>query len=371
MDIGEGFPIVPPGGSIGIVGGGQLGRMMAAAASRIGLSAHIYADAPGSPASFVAASTCMGSFDDTHALSGFAAGVDVLTYEFENVPAGPLASLALEGVAVAPNVEVLRVAQDRLIEKTFANELGAVTAPFRQIDSPADIVAAARDIGGPTILKTRRLGYDGKGQVRLPSIDDGLDATAADDAWREVAGAPCILEGMIDFDCEISIIGARGRNGEIAIYDAPRNVHRGGILRTSIVPANVPSRSIKAGRQIVTDLLERLDYVGVIAVEFFVQTNGDLLVNELAPRVHNSGHWTEDACVTGQFEQHIRAVAGWPLGSTRRFANAEMINLIGDDVATWRDHAADPFACVRLYGKDVARAGRKMGHVTRLVPIGG
>ncbi len=363
--------IVAPGGTIGIVGGGQLGRMLAGAATRLGLKVHIYSDTENPPAADCAAQTTIASYEDNEAIDAFAAGVDVVTYEFENLPVAPLDALARSGVRVAPTVDALRTAQDRLREKEFAESLGARVAPFARVDGPEEILDASRSFGAPTILKTRRFGYDGKGQARLPSPDDGLDAGDATRAWEAVGARPCILESLVDFVAEISVIGARAPSGEMAFYDPPRNEHADGILRRSVVPSGAAAATCDAAIDATRRLLTGLDYVGVVAVEFFVMADGGVILNEFAPRVHNSGHWTEDACVVGQFEQHIRAICGWPLGNPARLANAEMINLIGDDVWRWADLAADPSASLRLYGKSEARAGRKMGHVTRLSPATG
>jgi 5-(carboxyamino)imidazole ribonucleotide synthase len=363
--------MIAPGGTIGILGGGQLGRMLALAAARLGLKAHIYAPEADSPAFAVAAAHTLAGYGDAPALSGFARAVDVVTYEFENVPAETVETLMRLGAEVAPGAKALAVAQDRLIEKEFARSIGAETAPFFAVDDLAGLDAGLEAIGRPAILKTRRLGYDGKGQTRIGAETGDLGAAWKDanrKAWDEVGAHPSILEGVIDFACEISIIGARSKGGGVALYDPPRNTHRDGILRSSRVPAGIGEATAVAAFAIARRVLEELDYVGVLGVEFFVRRDGSLLVNEFAPRVHNSGHWTLDACAVSQFEQHVRAVAGWPLGSAERHSDARMDNLIGEEIDSWTKIAAEPGVCLHLYGKGAARPGRKMGHVTRLSP---
>jgi 5-(carboxyamino)imidazole ribonucleotide synthase len=355
---------------IGILGGGQLGRMLALAAARLGLRAHIYAPESENCAYDVAAARTIASYTDESALRLFAATVDVVTFEFENVPAGTVETLTALGADVAPGAKALAVAQDRVIEKQFARSLGASTAPFCAVDDLASLEEGLKLVGRPAILKTRRLGYDGKGQTRINAEAMNLGLAWEDanrKAWAEVGAQPSILEGFVDFAAEISIIGARGRDGSIAIYDPPENRHREGILRTSTVPARVAPRTVEVSRRVTAKMLEELDYVGVMGVEFFVLKSGDVLVNEFAPRVHNSGHWTIDACGVSQFEQHIRAVAGWPLGDPRRHSDAVMENLIGEEIASVAAIAREANACVHVYGKGDARPGRKMGHVTRLV----
>jgi 5-(carboxyamino)imidazole ribonucleotide synthase len=361
---------LPPGGVIGILGGGQLGRMLALAAARLGFKAHIFAPERDCPAAQVAQHHTIAAFDDAAALRQFAAKADVVTFEFENVPAATVDVLIEAGADVAPNGRALATAQDRLIEKQFVQSVGARTAPFAAVDDLASLRAAVAAIGRPAILKTRRLGYDGKGQTVLSdaakSLGDEWDA-ANEKAWRELGARPSILEGFVPFVMEISVIAARGRDGAVALFDAPRNEHKGGILRRSTVPSGAPARALKDAEAIAVAMLGALDYVGVIGVEFFVLEGGDVLVNEFAPRVHNSGHWTEAACAASQFEQHIRAVAGWPLASTRRHSDCVMENLIGDEVDRWRDLAPEADVVINLYGKTPAAEGRKMGHVTRLV----
>jgi 5-(carboxyamino)imidazole ribonucleotide synthase len=355
---------LPPGSTIGILGGGQLGRMLALAAARLGLKCHIYCPDPESPAFDVAAARTVAAYDDAGALDAFAADVDVVTYEFENVELTSAERLA-PYVPVRPGVRALAVSQDRLAEKTFLRDLGIDTAPFAAVDDLRGLENGLTSIGRPAVMKTRRFGYDGKGQVRIGSGDE------ANAAWAGIGGKPAILEGFVNFSREVSVIAARALDGSVASYGVAENVHRNGILHSSTVPAQVARRTVEQGIAIARQILEALDYVGVLGVEFFVVGEGAderLVVNEIAPRVHNSGHWTEDACAVSQFENHIRAVAGWPLGPTARHADVVMTNLIGADADTWAGLAADPSARLHLYGKREARPGRKMGHVNRLGP---
>lgn len=349
--------VLRPGATVGILGGGQLGRMLALAAARLGLRVHVYEPGADCPASLVAARTTTAPYDDAAALRAFAESVDVVTYEFENVPTAAL-DLIESLRPIRPNRQALATSQDRLAEKIFLSGLGLATAPFADIPDAAALDAALATIGTPAILKTRTLGYDGKGQARLASLADAAAALAA------MSGAPAILEGFVDFSAEVSVIAARGLDGAVAAYDPGENVHEGGILRTTTVPARIPARLATDAVLIASRILTALDYVGVIGVELFV-TPGGLVVNEFAPRVHNSGHWTQDGCLTCQFEQHVRAVAGWPLSDAARHSNVTMENLIGDDVDRVPEIAATP-AAIHLYGKAEARAGRKMGHVNRI-----
>lgn len=355
---------LPPGSTIGILGGGQLGRMLAMAAAKLGLKAHIYCDEPNCPAFDVTPLHTVGGYTDLDRLSAFAATVGVVTYEFENVPVE--AARHLSGlVPVRPPARALEVAQDRLTEKQFISRLGVPVAPFAQVDGSGDIAAALRRFSGPGILKTRRLGYDGKGQVGVAPGDDPAAALAA------IGDAPAILEKRLSFACEVSVLAVRAGDGTIAFYDSPENTHSGGILRRSVVPSPVGEALADRARGMARKIAEGLSYVGVLAVELFYmgpQADEPLLVNEIAPRVHNSGHWTMDACPVSQFENHIRAVAGWPLGTTVRHSDAEMVNLIGQDVNAWPEIAAEPGASLHLYGKREPRDGRKMGHVNRLRP---
>jgi 5-(carboxyamino)imidazole ribonucleotide synthase len=355
--------LVSPGGTVGILGGGQLGRMLALAAARLGLKCAIYAPENDSPAFQVCDSHVVADYGDHDALAKFARTVDVVTYEFENVP-GDAASV-LSGIkSVRPTPKALSVIQDRFDEKTFARNLGIATAPFALITSEETLRAALATVGTPAVLKTARLGYDGKGQ-RIVRADDQLAR-----AWDELKRVPCILEGFVDFARELSVVAARSADGNVACYDLVENRHENHILRTTLAPARGAQRLNGEAMKIAARLLEAFDYVGVIAVELFETRDQHLLVNEIAPRVHNSGHWTIDGCTVSQFEQHIRAVCGWPLGDTRRHSDAVMTNLLGDEVNSWRGRAVEPATALHLYGKAEARAGRKMGHVTRLYPLG-
>ncbi len=357
-------PPIRPGMIVGILGGGQLGRMLALAAAEMGLSCHIYCPDPKSPAFAVAAARTVAPYDDESALAAFAGAVDVVTFEFENVPASTVTFLA-ERVAVFPGAPSLEIAQDRLLEKRLMEAIGVAVAPFAEVGKQADIYSAIARAGRPAILKTRRLGYDGKGQAVVRAGDDPVAA------WRVVGETPAILEAYVAFEREISVILARGRDGDVRAYDIAENVHEGGILATTTVPAAVPPALAVEAVAVARRIAEALDHVGVLAVEMFVVADGSghrLLVNEIAPRVHNSGHWTGDACLCSQFEQHIRAVAGWPLGDPSRHSDARMINLIGESVEEWPAIAAEPGARLHLYGKAEARPGRKMGHVNRIFP---
>lgn len=361
--------LVEPNGVIGILGGGQLGRMLSLAAARLGLRAHIYTPEENSPAADVAHAVTIGSYTDAEKLAAFGEVVNVVTYEFENVPVETVDILTARHVPVAPGGKALGIAQDRLIEKQFINSIGARTAPFFPVDDLSSLEEGLKSVGRPAILKTRRLGYDGKGQTSIGAAGSDLALTwdaANKKAWEEIGARPSILEGFIDFTMEISVIGARGRDGTIRCYDAPRNIHKGGILRQSIVPSSAPDAALIEAIAITSKMLEALDYIGVIGVEFFVEKSGGVIVNEFAPRVHNSGHWTTDACAVSQFEQHVRAVAGWSLGDPARHSDCMMENLIGDEVERWRDLSKEAGACIHLYGKRDALPGRKMGHVTRV-----
>ena len=355
----EGFPLAP-GAVIGILGGGQLGRMLALAAARLGFDVVILTPELDAPASRVARETLIAPFDDPDALARLADLCDVITYEFENVPAAAAARLKALGAPVAPNDRTLAVAQDRVAEKTFLNEAGVRTVAFLPVDSAQDAVAAATQLGAPALMKTRREGYDGKGQKWVEH------AAQAGAVFEALGGVPCILEAPADFVRELSVIAARGRDGALAIYPLGENHHEGGILRRTVAPAPAsPDLSAQAER-IAAQILTRLDYVGVIGIELFELADGRLLANEIAPRVHNTGHWTQDGCEVCQFEQHIRAVAGWPLGPTDARARVEMLNLLGDEAGTWAKLAAEPETRLHLYGKREAKPGRKMGHINRL-----
>lgn len=354
---------LPPGSTIGILGGGQLGRMTAMAAARIGYNCHIYAPEEDSPASRVAAAATVAGYDDEGALDAFARAVDVVTLEFENIPVQAVRRLA-RTVAVHPGAEILEVAQDRIREKDFLRRIGVATAPWLEVADLTGLERADPLIGRPAVLKSARFGYDGKGQAPVTADTDLARA------FDSIGSVRSILEGWVDFICEISVIVARGGDGAMANYPAVENRHVRHILDTTVAPAQladgVAERAVGIARQIAGEL----GYVGVLAVEMFVTGDGGVLVNELAPRPHNSGHWTLDACATSQFEQLVRAVCGLPLGDTEHHSAAVMKNLIGDEVDGWPDYLAEPGARVHLYGKAETRPDRKMGHVTRLLPKG-
>ncbi|WP_265569345.1 5-(carboxyamino)imidazole ribonucleotide synthase [Sphingomicrobium nitratireducens] len=347
-----------PGSTIGIVGGGQLGRMLCQAASQLGYRTHVYAPDPAPPASAVASMYVCAAYDNHDALAAFAAECDVVTYEFENLPVGPLEAM---GDKMRPTTRSLAIAQDRAHEKSFVEEQGGRVAGWRQIDSVADLADAVEALGLPLVIKSRRLGYDGKGQAWLRDVDH------LEDAWDAIGREPAIAEQAIDFQAEFSVLVARTANDELKVWNCPRNIHDGGILRRSEVPAGKPiDEQAAAAVDLACDLASAMGHVGVMAVEFFATAEGPL-VNEIAPRVHNSGHWTIEGSVTSQFEQHIRCIAGLPLGDTSLAApRVTMDNLIGNDVERWEELLAEPGAHLHLYGKREARAGRKMGHVTRL-----
>ncbi|HEY5711487.1 MAG TPA: 5-(carboxyamino)imidazole ribonucleotide synthase [Allosphingosinicella sp.] len=353
--------IVPPGSTIGIIGGGQLGRMLAMAAAQLGYVCHIYAPDEQAPAAAVAARFTRGAFDDEVALLRFAAEVDVVTYEFENIPTRALAMIA-EETPLHPSVEALEIAQDRISEKAFVRRLGGNPAPFAEVGDRASLDAAIAAIGTPVILKTRRFGYDGKGQAR---IDDQAGAEAA---WEALKGAPAVLEGFVTFDAEFSILLCRGVDGGAVTWDAPRNRHEGGILVTSEVPAGRSlAAAVTKGEALARRIADALGHVGMLTCEFFA-VGEEALFNEMAPRVHNSGHWTIEGALTSQFENHIRAICGLPLGPTGLTApRVAMRNLVGAEAGEWRAILADSGSHLHLYGKGEARPGRKMGHVTRLL----
>jgi 5-(carboxyamino)imidazole ribonucleotide synthase len=350
---------VPPGGTIGIIGGGQLGRMLALAAARLGLKTCIYNDTPDAPAFQVTDRSVAAAYDDLGALAKFAQACDAVTFEFENLPAHAIAHLE-SLVAVRPGAQALATTQDRLTEKTFVANLGLKTAPFFEVSSAEQARSAFAQIGGRGIIKTRRFGYDGKGQAKVASAEETVAAF-------EKFKAPAILEGFVDFSFEASVIAARGADGAFAAYDPPQNEHENHILRRSTVPSRLSSAQVDEAKAIARKIGDALDYVGVFAVELFVATGGTLLVNEIAPRVHNTGHWTIEACAVSQFEQHIRAVAGWPLGDGVRHADAVMENIIGAEADAWESLARG--GALHLYGKAESRPGRKMGHLTRLSPL--
>lgn len=353
---------LPQGATIGILGGGQLGRMLSVAASRLGYRTHIYEPGANPPAAEVAHACTTASYDDAGALARFAAAVDVITYEFENVPTAAL-DLLEAAKPIRPNRRALAISQDRILEKDFLTGLGLTTAPYAAVQTLDDLSAAVATVGLPSILKTTRLGYDGKGQVRLRNAEDVASAHAA------MQGAPCVLEGFIDFTHEVSVIAARGLDGAVACYDPGENVHRDGILHTTTLPARLSPTQRTDAVLLAARILNALDYVGVLGVELFVTPKG-LIVNEIAPRVHNSGHWTQNGCAVDQFEQHIRAIVGLPLGDGGRHSDVVMENLIGDDVLKVPQILKERNAALHLYGKGDARPGRKMGHVNRIVTKG-
>lgn len=348
-----------PGARIGILGGGQLGRMLSVAAARLGFTCHIFEPGAAPPAGHTTLQVTTADYEDTAALTAFAKSVDVVTYEFENVPTSALDTIE-SIVPIRPGRDALRISQDRLTEKVFLEGLGLAVAPFADVSDAAGMAAALQQIGTPSILKTRRFGYDGKGQMRLQQPGDAEEALAG------MKGAPSILEGFVDFSHEVSVIAARSVSGEVACFDPGENVHRNGILHTTTVPARLSGAQRTDAVLMAGKILSALDYIGVLGVELFV-TSGGLVVNEIAPRVHNSGHWTQNGCAVDQFEQHIRAIAGWPLGDGARHADVVMENLIGDDVDKVPEIAGEKNAALHLYGKAEAKPGRKMGHVNRIV----
>jgi 5-(carboxyamino)imidazole ribonucleotide synthase len=355
---------LPPGSTIGIIGGGQLGRMSAIAAARLGYRAHIFVPEADSPASQVSAAVTVGAYDDPEALTRFANAVDVVTFEFENVSATGLDLLA-DLRPVRPSPAVLRASQDRVAEKRFVNAADARTAPWEPVESLDDLAHALEKLGLPSVLKTTRLGYDGRGQAVLREPAD------AQPAWERLAPRPLVLEAFVDFACEISVIVARGLDGTAVAFDAVENRHKHHILDLTLAPARIDPELAAQARAIATQIASSLDVIGLLAVEMFVDRDGALLVNEIAPRPHNSGHWTIDACPASQFELHIRAVAGLPLPPATRHSDAVMKNLVGPaDMALWPRILAAPGLIAHHYGKAEARPGRKMGHVTHLFPRG-
>ncbi len=355
---------LPPNSTIGIIGGGQLGRMSSVAAAQLGYRCHIFTPEHDSPAAQVSAACTIGDYEDPAALRAFAASVDVITFEFENVSAEGLDLLA-SIKPVRPSPFVLRTSQDRVAEKSFLRDAGVPTAPWRAVDSLDGLHEAVASLGLPAVLKTTRGGYDGKGQAVLREPKDSAGA------WEMLTHRPLVLEGFVDYACEISVIVARGLDGGGSIFDAVENRHRDGILDLTLAPARIAPATAAQAARVAWRVAERLDLVGVLAVEMFVDRDGRVLVNEIAPRPHNSGHWTIEACPASQFDLHIRAVTGLPLPPGLRHADAVMKNLVGpDEVALWPDLVATPGLIPHLYGKAEARPGRKMGHVTRLFPHG-
>ena len=357
------FPL-PPNATIGLVGGGQLGRMSALAAARLGYRCHILTRETDSPAAQVSHAVTISDYSDPVSLRAFADAVDVISFEFENVSAEGLDLLAaIRPVRPAPSV--LRISQDRLDEKTFLNGAGVATAPWAPIGSRQELAEAVQRLGLPAVLKTTRLGYDGKGQAMLRTPQD-LDA-----AWERLTPKPLVLEGFVDFAQEISVVVARGADGGVSSFDTVENRHRDHILDLTLAPARISEATDQAAQAIGRRVAESLDLIGLLAVELFVDSTGKVLVNEIAPRPHNSGHWTIDACPASQFELHIRAIAGLPLPPATRHSDAVMKNLIGPEgMALWPAALAEPGVIPHLYGKAEALPGRKMGHVTKLFPRG-
>lgn len=359
-------PLLPPGATIGILGGGQLGRMLVLAAARLGYRCCVFSPEANAPAAQVTNSTIIAAYDDERALARFAAETDVVTYEFENIPFATAAAVA-DRALVRPSPDVLAICQDRNREKAFLARIGAPVTANIPIADAADLVAAVGQIGRPAVLKSARFGYDGKGQVR---IDDTTDLAGA---WAELqstvgtgSGPAGILEAWVDFALEISVIVARSVHGETKAFVPVQNIHEHHILKRTIAPAPVAAPVAAAALDLAHAIARAMGLIGVMAIEMFVGRDGRLLVNELAPRPHNSGHWTIDACPTSQFEQCVRAITGLPLGPTVPFAPAVMDNLLGAEASDWLRLAAEPGARLHLYGKDSIRPGRKMGHVTRL-----
>ncbi len=358
---------LPPGSVIGMLGDGQLGRMAALAAARLGYRCHVFGPGADGPAHQVTNRSTVAAYDDEAALAAFADAVDVVTFEFENVPAATAAFLA-ERRPVRPGPQVLRICQNRLREKDFLASIGVATTRYAEVRDPDGLRRALRDLGAPAVLKTTEFGYDGKGQALVRA------ESAAEAAWAEIASHAAepvgILEAFVDFRLELSVVVARSLDGHIATYVPVENQHRNHILDQTIAPARIPQDAADRAEAYARRIAEALDLVGVIAVEMFLTTDGRVVVNELAPRPHNSGHWTLDACATSQFEQQVRAVCGLPLGSTERLADAVMKNLLGEEANRWPEILAEPGARLHLYGKAEARPGRKMGHVTKLQPRG-
>jgi 5-(carboxyamino)imidazole ribonucleotide synthase len=350
---------LPPGSVIGILGGGQLGRMLALAAARLGMKTHIFCPDPDSPAFDVTSRKTVAEYDDEPALGAFADAVDVVTYEFENVPVATAGFVAARKV-LRPGVKALAIAQDRLKEKAFLAINRIPVAPFAAIPEASALETEMIEVGLPAVLKTTRLGYDGKGQRIISEPAEAKTAFAA------LKPKPLVLEAFVPFEKEISVVVARAANGEVRAFDPAENVHRDHILKTSAVPAAISSATAEEAQRIGHAIAEALDYVGVLGIEFFVLEGGKLLVNEIAPRVHNSGHWTEAVCITDQFEQHIRAICGWPLGDPSRMADVVMENLIGDEADQILTATGDGVR-LHLYGKAESRPGRKMGHINRIV----
>ncbi len=355
--------MLAPGGVIGILGGGQLGRMLGLAAAQLGYRCHIFDPDVHAPAADVAASHSCADYGDRDELVRFADSVDVITYEFENVPVAAVDHLVARGTTVAPGPQALRIAQDRIAEKDFVRGLGGNCGTYRAVNNLEELYAALADTGTPAILKTRRMGYDGKGQARIHKIDDAAAA------WQAIAMQPAILEAYVAFECEVSVLIVRTADGQMVSYGPIENEHEHGILARSVFPAALPAVSCAAAITLAENIAQALDYVGVLAVEMFMVA-GLPWLNEIAPRVHNSGHGTIEGSVISQFENHIRAICGLPLGSAAPVGRTEMRNLIGEDMNRWHQYLQDEKAHLHLYGKNDVRSGRKMGHVTRVTPFG-
>lgn len=354
-----------PAKILGIIGGGQLGRMSALAAARLGIQTHIYTPEENSPASHVAARTFVANYDDAKALREFAKSVDVISYEFENIPAAALKILS-KNIEIFPGIDILEISQHRPTEKKFLNDCKIPTARWASVHKPDQINKLLKEWDvSYCIIKTTRFGYDGKGQVKFKA---GNDAVAV---WEKLNFRENIIEEVIDFKSEISIIIARDRLGKSFIYDPVLNEHKNHILSKTYAPAPIPDEIAKKAKQYIKKIADRLDLVGILALELFLTKDGRLLANEMAPRPHNSGHWTMDACAVSQFENHVRTVCGLPVGPAKRHSDAVMLNLIGDDINIVKDYLAKPDACVHLYGKHDARPGRKMGHINLLKPRSG
>ena len=346
------------GSTIGILGGGQLGQMLSMAAARLGFKTHIFEPSENPPASNVASKFTRAEYDDYDALKQFASSVDVVTYEFENIPTAALDIIETQS-EIFPNREALKISQDRLIEKEFINKLGFKTASFCEVNSIEELIHAINQIGSPSILKTRRFGYDGKGQVKVQP------SSKPEEIWKNLGEKALILEGFINFSSEFSVIGSRSKDGQISCFDPGENVHKDGILRTTTVPAHLTNQQKTEAVLITAKNLETLKYVGVIGIEFFLEKNS-LVINEFAPRVHNSGHWTQNGCTVDQFEQHIRAITGWKLGNAERHSDVIMENLIGDEIYKTNQLVEDGSIALHLYGKADVNPGRKMGHFNRI-----
>lgn len=346
------------GSTIGILGGGQLGQMLSMAASRLGFKTHIFEPSENPPASNVSSKFTRAEYDDYNALEKFASSVDIVTYEFENIPTAALDIIETQS-EIFPNREALKISQDRLIEKEFINKLGFKTASFYEVNSLEELIHAMNQIGTPSILKTRRFGYDGKGQIKVQS------SSKPEEIWRNLGEKALILEGFINFSSEFSVIGSRSKDGQISCFDPGENVHKDGILRTTTVPAKLTNQQKTEAVLITAKILEALKYVGVIGIEFFLEKNS-LVINEFAPRVHNSGHWTQNGCTVDQFEQHIRAISGWKLGNAERHSDVVMENLIGDEIYKTNQLIEDGSIALHLYGKADVNPGRKMGHFNRV-----